>query len=125
MVDKIKALICKMENWRWKVGMGNLAILETVSDIAEECDTATKNLIVQHPEAIVEELKRYFPDIPSQTSQVVRFPFTAPVTCIPDDNDDGQTELLTLQEDTGAKMKFETESHCILVINGRFIPKLM
>ena len=35
---------------------------------------------------------------------------TAPVTCIPDDNDDGQTELLTLQEDSGAKIKFETES---------------
>ena len=31
------------------------------------------------------------------------------MTCIPDDNDDGQTELLTLQEDSGAKMKFETE----------------
>ena len=32
------------------------------------------------------------------------------MTCIPDDNDDGQTELLTLQEDSEAKMKFETES---------------
>lgn len=109
-VDKIKAFIRKMENWRRKVGMGNLAMLETVSDIAKECDTATKNLIVQHLEALVEEFKRYFPDIQIQTSQLVRFPFTAPVTCIPDDNDDGQTELLTLQEDTGAKMKIETES---------------
>ena len=35
---------------------------------------------------------------------------SSPVTCIPDDNDDAQTELLTLQEDSGAKMKFETES---------------
>ena len=32
------------------------------------------------------------------------------MTCIPDDNDDGQNELLTLQEDSEAKMKFETES---------------
>ncbi|XP_063612431.1 zinc finger BED domain-containing protein 5-like, partial [Penaeus indicus] len=109
-VDKIKAFIRKMENWRRKVGMGNLAMLETVSEIAEECDVATQNLITQHLEALEGEFKRYFPDIQSLTSQLVRFPFTAPVTCIPDDNDDGQTELLTLQEDSGAKMKFETES---------------
>ncbi|XP_063889743.1 protein FAM200C-like [Scylla paramamosain] len=109
-VDKIKAFIRKMENWRRKVGMGNLAMLETVSEIVEECDAATQNLITQHLEALEGEFKRYFPDIQSLTSRLVRTPFTAPVTCIPEDNDDGQTELLTLQEDSGAKMKFETES---------------
>ncbi|XP_045109127.1 zinc finger BED domain-containing protein 5-like [Portunus trituberculatus] len=109
-VDKIKAFIRKMENWRRKVGMGNLAMLETVSEIVEKCDAATQNLITQHLEALEGEFKRYFPDIQSLTSRLVRAPFTAAVTCIPDDNDDGQTELLTLQEDSGAKMKFETES---------------
>ncbi|XP_045104386.1 zinc finger BED domain-containing protein 5-like [Portunus trituberculatus] len=99
-----------MENWRRKVGMGNLAMLETVSEIVEKCDAATQNLITQHLEALEGEFKRYFPDIQSLTSRLVRAPFTAAVTCIPDDNDDGQTELLTLQEDSGAKMKFETES---------------
>ena len=92
-----------------------------MSDITEECDTATKNLIVQHLEALVEEFKRYFPDIQSQTSRLIRSPFTAPVTCISDDNDDGQNELLTLQEDSGAKIKFETEALSVLVINGKFI----
>lgn len=33
-----------------------------------------------------------------------------PMTFIPDDNDDGQTELLKLQEDSGSKMKYEDES---------------
>ena len=33
LVDKIKAFIRKMENWRGKVAMGNLAMLETVSKI--------------------------------------------------------------------------------------------
>ena len=46
-MDKIKAFIRKMENWRRKVGMGNVAMLETVSEIVEECDTATHNLITQ------------------------------------------------------------------------------
>ncbi|XP_063847651.1 SCAN domain-containing protein 3-like [Scylla paramamosain] len=109
-VDKIKAFIRKMENWRSKVGMGTLAMLDTVSEIVEECEAATQNLITQHLEALEGEFKRYFPDIQSLTSRLVRAPFTAPVTCIPDDNDDGQTELLTLQEDSRAKMKFETES---------------
>ena len=95
-VDKIKAFIRKMENWMRKIRMGNLAMFETVSDITEECDTATKNLIVQHLEALVGEYKRYFPDIQSQSSRLIRSPFTAPVTCISDDNDDGQNELLTL-----------------------------
>ena len=30
LVDKIKAFIRKMENWRRKVGMGNLAMLDTM-----------------------------------------------------------------------------------------------
>ena len=56
-VDKIKAFIRKMENWRRKVGMGNLAMLETVSEIVEECDAATQNLITQHLEAWKGNLK--------------------------------------------------------------------
>ena len=107
-VDKIKAFIRKIENWRRKVGMENLAMLETVSEIPEERDVVTQNLITQHLEALEGEFKRYFPDIQNLTSRLVRF--TAPVTCIPDDNDNAQTKLLTLQEDSGAKMKFETES---------------
>ncbi|XP_063845416.1 SCAN domain-containing protein 3-like [Scylla paramamosain] len=54
-VDKVKAFIRKMENWRHKVGMGNLAMLKTVSEIVEECDAATQNLITQHLEALEEE----------------------------------------------------------------------
>ena len=84
--------------------MENMAMLETVSEIPEECDVATQNLITQHLETLEGELRRYFPDIQSQTIGLVRFPCTAPVTCIPDDFDDAQTELLTLQKDLGAKL---------------------
>ena len=72
-----------------------------MSNFVEECDAATQILITQHLEALEGESIRYFPDIQSLTSRLVRAPFTTPVTCIPDDNDDGQTELLT---------EFETES---------------
>ncbi|XP_063849112.1 zinc finger BED domain-containing protein 5-like [Scylla paramamosain] len=123
-VDKIKAFIRKMENWRRKVGMGNLVMLETVSEIVEECDAATQNLITQHLEALEGEFKRYFPDIQSLTSRLVRSPFTAPVTCIPDDNDDGQTELLTLQKDSGAKMKFEAAFSQLLHIKTKYRNRL-
>ena len=47
LVNKIKAFIRKMENWRRKVGMGNLAMLDTVAEIVDECDAATQNLITQ------------------------------------------------------------------------------
>ena len=74
-------------------------MLETVSEIVEECDAATQNLITQPTSWGFAKLVR-----------LVRAPFITPMTCIPDDNDDGQTEVLTLQEDSGAKMKFKTES---------------
>lgn len=38
-------------------------------------------------------------------------PFTTDITSIPDENDDGQTELISLQTDNGFKVKFETSSH--------------
>ncbi|XP_068210544.1 zinc finger BED domain-containing protein 5-like [Palaemon carinicauda] len=90
--------------------MGNLAMLKKVSQMASECDAATHNLITQHLEALEGEVKRYFLDPQRQNSLLVRFPFTAAGTCISDDNDDCQTELLALQEDSGAKIKFEHES---------------
>ena len=64
LVDKIKAFIRKMENWRRKVGMENFAMLETVSEIVEECDAATQNLITQHLEALEGEFKRYLTRFP-------------------------------------------------------------
>lgn len=60
-VDKI-AFIRKIENWRRKVGMVNLEMLKAVSEIPEECDVATQNLITQHLEASEGEFKRCFPD---------------------------------------------------------------
>ena len=64
LVDKIKAFIRKMENWRRKVGMENFAMLKTVSEIVEECDAATQNLITQHLEALEGEFKRYLTRFP-------------------------------------------------------------
>ena len=38
-VEKIKSFINKMENWKRKIGMGNFARLETVSEIVYKSDT--------------------------------------------------------------------------------------
>ena len=99
-----------MEYWRHKISLGNFAMLETVSYVTEECDGAKQTSIIEHLAASELELTIYFPEISSQTPWPLRDPFTAPVTSIPDKNYAFQTELLGLREDSGAKMKFDTES---------------
>lgn len=46
------------------------------------------------------------PRYQNPTLRLVRFPFTVPVTCLPDD-DGAQTELLILQEDSEAKISLK------------------
>ena len=56
-------------------------------------------------------------------SRFLRSPFIAQETHIPDDNEAFyQTELLGLQEDSGAKMKFNTKTLSVLVIDERYLP---
>ena len=71
-----------------------------------------------HLAALEVEFKRYFPEISNQTSRFLRNPFIAPVTHISDDNAAVQTELLRLQENSNAKMKFDTET----LTDGRYLP---
>ena len=91
-VDKIKAFNRKMENWRRKVGMGNLAGLGTVAEIVEECEAATQSLITQHLEALEGEFK-ILPRYPKHNFSANKGPFHCSSDINSDDNDDGQTEL--------------------------------
>ena len=61
---------------------------------------ALKMLIFEHIQAVKNEFRHL----------MVHDPFTVDVTSISDDDDDSQSELLTLQTDGGAKMKFEAVS---------------
>ena len=88
----------------------------------EECDGATLTLITEYLAALELELTRHFPEISSQTFWLLRDPSTAPETFIPDDNDAAHTELMGLQEDSGAKMKFDTETLSVLVNDGSHLP---
>ena len=55
--SSIKAFVSKLENWRRKISMGNFAVLETVSQVTEECDGATKILITERLAAL--ELEKH------------------------------------------------------------------
>ena len=46
--EKIKAFVHQLENWRRKISSGNFAMLETVSEVTEECDGAMQTLISEH-----------------------------------------------------------------------------
>lgn len=48
-----------IENWRSKVGMENLGMLEIVLEIVEECDAVPQSLIT-HLEALEVDLKGTF-----------------------------------------------------------------
>ena len=85
-------------------------MLETVSEVTYQYDGATQTLVTEHKATLELEFTRYFPEISSQTYRLLRDPFTAPVTSIPDDNDAAQTELLGLRGDSSANMKFDTET---------------
>lgn len=49
-----------IENWRSKVGMENLGMLEIVLEIVEECDAVPQSLINEHLEALEGDLKDTF-----------------------------------------------------------------
>ena len=66
--------------------MGYFAMLETVSEVTEECDGATQTSITENLAAFELEFTKYFPEISSQTSRLLMDPSTASVTYIPDEN---------------------------------------
>lgn len=111
-VDKIKAFIRRLDNWKRKVAMGNVAMFETVSDVLDERELSheSRDVICEHLQSLEDEFKLYFPEISNETVWLVRDPFTAPISSISDDNDVAQTELMELQEDSTAKICFRTKS---------------
>ena len=61
--DTLRSFIAKLQNWRRKVNLGNIAMFEKVSDLhGSEIDPAEqlKLKILQHLHALEEELNRSF-----------------------------------------------------------------
>ena len=114
MDDTILAFIKKLANWERKIKNGNISMLVELSSVCDSLDGDLKELILEHIRNLSAEFNDYFRiKIDSDSSPIVRMlrnPFTADVTCISDDDDDSQTELLSLQADGGAKVTFEGTS---------------
>ena len=79
-----------------------------MTGVNETLTQKMRHLISQHL-ALQTEFERYFLDTDTDMAGIVRDPFRLPVSAIPDDDDQTQTELVTLKEDSGTELKFQTE----------------
>ena len=59
---------------------------------------------------MITEFNKHFPELSDDVAILVQDPLNAPVTSLPDENDEAQTELIQLQEETSAKLFFEKET---------------
>ena len=66
---------------------------------------------------MITEIQRYFPEMKENLSFVVRNPFLVNVSCIADENDRLQRELIELKCDLTAKQMFENSSMVQFWIN--------
>ena len=89
-----------------------MAMPEHMTGVDETCTGTEKmrHLISQHLAALQTEFERYFLDTDRNIAGIVWDPFQSPLTAIPNEDDQMQTELVTLKEDPGVKLKFQTES---------------
>ena len=79
--DTLRGFIAKLQNWRRKVDLGNIAIFENVSDLhGSGIDPAEqlKSEISHHLHALEEELNCYFPDmLDEEEINLARNPFAS------------------------------------------------
>jgi len=107
--EKIAGFIKKLNNWQRKVSRGNLAMFHNLSKVDHPVSPALYRMILNHLSSLEDEFQRYFSDLDTSQVPLIRNPFVCAVDIIPDEDDDDQTELLQLQVDSGARIKFRDE----------------
>ena len=109
MTETIQAFVKKLENWHRKIPNGNVTrMLPHLCSVTGTVGADLQTLMLEHIQELQNQFRHYFPDLDSSSiARMVRNPLTADVTSISDDDDDTQSELLALQTDGDAKMKFE------------------
>ena len=101
-----------------------MAMVEHMTGVDETWTEKMKHLISQHLAALQTEFERYSPDTDTGMADIVWDPFRSPATVIPDDDNQTQTELVSLKEDWGVKLKFQTESLPVFLGNDdRTVPQ--
>ena len=104
--------IAKLQNWRRKVNLGNIAMFENLSDLHNSGIGPTEQLkseISEHLHALEKELNCYFPDVAEEESKLVRNPFSLYLD-ISEISDNLQDELLDMRNDSSARELFLEKS---------------
>ena len=57
-----------------------------------------------------DEFSKRFPQLSNKSTELVTDTLNAPVTSIPDENDDAQNQLMQLQEEISSKWMIEKET---------------
>ncbi|XP_045135698.1 zinc finger BED domain-containing protein 5-like [Portunus trituberculatus] len=114
LMDCLRGFLAKLQNWRSKVGAGNVAMSENLSAVLDEdenslLDPLLKTEITQHLKSLESELNMYFPEFEEEEGKLVRNPFCGilDVTTIPSEVQD---EFLDLKHDSAAKDLCEEKS---------------
>ena len=109
-VDKMKSYVLKLSNWRRKIQEGLTVMFEKLGEIVDVNDVPQHLCgdIAEHLSCLKGEFDHYFPDITTECCWLVTKPITAP-----DSEEETQNELLQLQTDSAAKIKWEECSYLI------------
>ncbi|XP_068203661.1 zinc finger BED domain-containing protein 5-like [Palaemon carinicauda] len=100
--DSLRAFVSKLQNWRRKTNLGNIAMFEKLCGVMDEShiqrDQFFKDEITEHLQSLEKEAKRYFPELSQEQEALVRNPFCTErdVSSIPDEIQD---EYLSLRND--------------------------
>ena len=69
--DNLQAFVAKLQNWRRKVSLGNIAMFEKLCSVVEESegevDEKLKQEITGHLESLEKEFQRYFPELKEES----------------------------------------------------------
>lgn len=111
--DSLRAFVSKLQNWRRKTNLGNIAMFEKLCGVMDESpnqlDQFLKDEIIEHLQSLEKEVERYFPELSQEQEALVRNPFCMEldVSSIPDDIQD---EFLDLRNDSSARDLFKEKS---------------
>ncbi|XP_068227879.1 zinc finger BED domain-containing protein 5-like [Palaemon carinicauda] len=111
--DSLRAFVSKLQNWRRKTNLGNIAMFEKLCGVMDEShiqlDQFLKDEITEHLQSLEKEVERYFPELSQEQEALVRNPFCTEldISSIPDEIQD---EYLNLRNDSSARDLFKVKS---------------
>ena len=77
--DSLEAFVSKLHNWRRETNLGNIAMLEKLCGVTDECqiqlDRFLNDEITEHLQSLEKEVECYFPELSKEQKALVRSPF--------------------------------------------------